>query len=439
MDIRDPIHGNIQVNDGERAVIESPYFRRLQRIKQLGFAYLVFPGAVHTRFLHSIGVMHLAGCAFDAVFKDATWLAGEDRGRLRQILRLAALCHDTGHAPLSHTSEALFPSIAALQIPHMRGADSPKQARHEHYTFKLLMDSSLTTVIERAFGPMGISPHHIAALLYGGITDADDAFIVSNRNLRGVLSSICSSEVDVDRMDYLLRDSYFSGVSYGKFDHDWLIGKLTYYETDEGALHLAIEDRALYTFDDFLLSRYHMFLMVYFHNKVECLDQMLKRFYEETPGFTVPAEPEAFLSFDDPAVFRALERGAKASRWARGILSGTPLSCVAERGWHGRTDDLNALESRLDDAGLDYVHVTSKGAVSKYRGRTEDECQIYVRIQPRLGAPRYQPLGEATKLFNRYADTTFMERTYVYAEDVAVVAGWVADLRDNPQLTLTVG
>lgn len=437
MDIRDPIHGNIELNAGEQAVIESPYFRRLQRIKQLGFADLVFPGAVHTRYLHSIGVMHLAGHAFDAVFEDADWLPRSDRKRLRQILRLAALCHDTGHAPLSHTSEALFPSIAALQIPHMRGADSPKQARHEHYTFKLLMDSSLTVLIERNFGSMGIEPHHIAALLYGGISDADDAFVVSGRNLRGVLSSLCSSEVDVDRMDYLLRDSYFSGVSYGKFDHDWLIDKLTYHEADDGGVYLAIEDRALYTFDDFLLSRYHMFLMVYFHYKVECFDQMLKRYYEQTPNFTVPADPETFLTFDDPAVFRELQQGASQSRWARGILSGTSLSCVAERGWHGRSDDLSVLENRLEDAGLDYVHTTSKGALSKYRGKTDAERQIFARIQPRHGPVRFQPLGEATKLFNRYADTTFMERTYVHAEDVPQVERWVTELRANPQLTLT--
>ncbi|MCO4760036.1 MAG: HD domain-containing protein [Myxococcales bacterium] len=437
MEIRDPIHGNISVSDGEQAIIESPFFRRLRRIKQLGFADMVFPGAVHTRFLHSIGVMHLAGQAFDAVFRDATWFGADDRARLRQTLRLAALCHDTGHAPLSHTSEALFPTIAALAIPHMDAADSTKQARHEHYTFKLLMDSELTPVVEQAFGPMGIAPHHIAALLYSGITDADDAFAVSGRNLRGVLSAICSSELDVDRMDYLLRDSYFSGVSYGKFDHDWLIGHLTYYEADNGRVYLALEDSALYTFDDFLLSRYHMFLMVYFHYKVECFDQMLKRFYEQTPDFTVPPSPGDFLEFDDPAVFRQLQKGAARSRWARGILQGRPLSCVAERGWHERWDDLTELEARLDDAGLDYVHVTSKSAVSKYRGKADPERQIFVRIQPRIGQPRFRPLGEATKLFARYEDTTFMERTYVHAEDVAVVTPWISDLRDNPQLTLT--
>ncbi len=439
MEIRDPIHGSIPLSPGEAALVSSPFFRRLRRIKQLGFADLVFPGAVHNRYLHSVGVMHLAGLAFDAVFADTEWLRGAERARLRQTLRLAALCHDIGHAPLSHSSEALFPSIAALQIPHMVGADSDKQARHEHYTFKLLLDSSLTPLLTRAFADLGIEPVHVAGLLYGGIEVDPGAFVVGGRDLRGVLSALCSSELDVDRMDYLLRDSYFSGVSYGKFDHDWLIGHLSHVEAADGKVFLALRDRALYTFDDFLLSRYHMFVMVYFHHKVECFDQMLKRFYAASPDFTVPADPESFLAFDDPAVFALLQEGAQRSPWARDIVEGRPMQVVAERGWHGRFDDLEELEAKLRDAGVDFVRAASKGALSKYRGKTSPEREVYVRIQPRYGDERTQPLGEATKLFERYGETTFMERTYVRADDAERVGKWVAEHRTRPQLTLRMG
>ena len=147
MEIRDPIHGPIPVTPGEQAVIDSPWFQRLRRIKQLGFAELAFPGATHNRYLHSVGVMHLAGQAFDAVFRGADWLPAADRNRVRQVLRLAALCHDIGHAPLSHTSESLFPAIRELNLPLLKGADSQAQARHEHYTLKLLLDSDLADVI----------------------------------------------------------------------------------------------------------------------------------------------------------------------------------------------------------------------------------------------------------------------------------------------------
>ena len=91
MEIRDPVHGPVAVSTVEVAVVDSPWFQRLRSIKQLGFSEQTFPGASHTRFLHSIGAMHLAGKAFDAVFRNATWLTGDDRERLRQTLRLAAL------------------------------------------------------------------------------------------------------------------------------------------------------------------------------------------------------------------------------------------------------------------------------------------------------------------------------------------------------------
>ncbi|HAN31816.1 MAG TPA: hypothetical protein DCQ06_09490, partial [Myxococcales bacterium] len=191
-----------------------------------------------------------------------------------------------------------------------------------------------------------------------------------------------------------------------------------------------------YTFDDFLLSRYHMLLMVYFHHKVECFDQMLKRYYEQTPDFVVPADPEGFLQFDDPAVFYRLRKDAAHSTWARDIVEARPLEVVAERGWHGRFDDLDELEVRLHDAGVPFVRTGSASALSKYRGKTSPEREIYVRIRPRFGEDRFQSLAEATKLFDRYDETTYMERTYVRADDALKVGDWVDKRRQNPQLTL---
>ena len=429
MEIRDPIHGPIPVNAGEQAVIDSPWFQRLRRIKQLGFAELAFPGATHNRYLHSVGVMHLAGQAFDAVFRHAEWLSGAERGRFRQLLRLAALCHDIGHAPLSHTSESLFPPLSELNVPLLQVADGTAQARHEHYTLKLLLDSPMSDTIRAGFTDLGIEPVHVAALLHSKIEVDAAVFVVGGYDLRGVLSALVSGEVDVDRMDYLLRDSHYTGVSYGKFDHDWLLSHLTHHVADDGRVYLALEDRAIYTFDDFLLSRYHMFLMVYFHSKVVCYDHMLRRFYEELPvGFQIPADPEGFLSWDDGAIYTALWQH-RESNWGDGILAGRPLKVIAERGPHARVDPIEELERRLLDLNMDYLRVTSQSALSKYRGKSDAARAIWVRIKPRVGAPHFIPLSKATALFRRYADAAVLERLYVRAEDRPLVARWIHELR----------
>jgi uncharacterized protein len=429
MEIRDPIHGGIELEPAEAAVVESPFFQRLRRVKQLGYAELVFPGACHNRLLHSVGVMHLAGVAFDVALKDADWLPTGDRQRLRRILRLAALCHDVGHAPLSHASEVLFPTIGALDVPKLKGDDPTRQARHEHYTLKLMLDSQLSSLIRREYGPLGIEPEHAACLLHSGLAQGG-AFDVAGRNLHGILAALTSGEVDVDRMDYLLRDSYYTGVKYGTFDHAWLLGHLAYHEGEDGNVHLAIEDRALYTFDDFLLSRYHMFLMVYFHYKVVCYDRMLRRFYDEYPGLiAVPSDPEKFLLYDDAAINNILSEHAHDSVWAYGITNVRPLELIAERWPHSQEDPVEAVRDRLTAHGIDHLTVTSKGALSKYGGRADSARTIYVRIQPRVGASRFITLGEATKLFERYAEAALLERVYVHAEDAELAGSWVQELR----------
>lgn len=430
MEIRDPIHGAIHLNPAEVAIVENPYFQRLRRVKQLGFAELAFPGATHNRYLHSIGAMHLAGHAFDMAMRNADWLPNAERIRLRQTLRFATLCHDVGHAPLSHASEVLFPTIGELAVPGLAGVDPSRQARHEHYTLKLLLDSELGDTLRKVGEPLDITPEHVAALLFSGLPGTEDAFKVAGHDMHGVLAALTSSEVDVDRMDYLLRDSYFTGVKYGTFDHSWLLGHLVHHVADDGKVHLALQDRALYTFDDFLLSRYHMFLMVYFHYKVVCYDEMLRRFYQERPGaIAVPADPERFLAYDDASIHGVLTEASASSRWAAGIVRNQPFTLISERWPHSMDDPIEALVQRLNERGVEHLAVTSEGALSKYRGRSGGARTIYVRIQPRVGKARFLPLGKATKLFERYADAAILERVYVHPDDADKVAGWVQELR----------
>jgi HD superfamily phosphohydrolase len=425
--IRDPIHGPIAISAAEQAIIDSPYVQRLRNIKQLGFSELTFPGAGHSRFLHSLGAMHLAGLAFDAVLREAPWLQGRERQRLRQTVRLAALCHDLGHPPLSHSSEVLLPPGNALRIPHLlRPLDGG--GSHEHFTLQFLLASGLADLLRTTLGDLGIEPQHIAALISEDVACDAGVFTVGGRNLYGLLTALVSSELDVDRMDYLLRDSYFTGVSYGKYDVDWLTSHLCAFEDAAGRLHLGLEDRAIFTFDDFLLSRHHMFLMVYFHKKSVCYDHMLRRFYEQFPGdCAAPADPEAYLHFDDHALWRVLRQRQADSIWADGILRRRPLPLIAESTATGR-EPIAALVERLTAAGIDHLHVTSKGALSKYHA-AHHAPSIYVRQRPPVGEPRWVGLSEATQLFERYADHTVLERIYVHPADAAEAGAWLAELR----------
>jgi len=429
VEIRDPIHGPIEVGDGELAIIDSPYFQRLRNIKQLGFAELSFPGGTHNRYIHSLGAMHLAGLAFDAIFRTAAWMPAADRVRIRQLVRLAALLHDVGHPPLSHSSESLFPMVSALGVGCLPPEEGDRQASHEDYTIKLIADSGMTDVLRRAFSSLDIDPLDIAGLVAPEIVREETVYASAGRQMRGLLGSLVSSELDVDRMDYLLRDSYYTGVSYGKFDKDWLLAHLGFHENEDGSLSLALDSRALYTFDDFLLSRYHMFMMVYFHAKSVCYDHMLDRFYHEVPGrFSIPSDPDAYLQFDDPLIQGYLRESASTSRWAAWILARRPMKLVYE----GRESEgfavVDALRERLQAAGIDHLHVMSEGALSKYRGEAHPSRRIFVQHTDGFTRPRTQLLIEATQLFKRYAEATVLRRVYVAHGDLERVGPWLEEL-----------
>ena len=177
MEIKDPIHGAIEVNASETRVLDSVAFQRLRSIKQLGFAEFAFPGATHNRYIHSLGVMHLSGAAFDSVFRGFEFSSPAARRRLRQATRLGALLHDIGHGPLSHAIEEVMPNVGSLAIDAYRaipGESAARQATHEDYTIKFLSDSPLTEILRRAFPDL--TPLHICCLIDKRLPAPDDFF-----------------------------------------------------------------------------------------------------------------------------------------------------------------------------------------------------------------------------------------------------------------------
>jgi HD superfamily phosphohydrolase len=235
-EIRDPIHGYIKITKEERELIDSIFVQRLRRIHQLAGAYLVYPGGVHSRFEHVLGTMHVAGLIGQSV---------ADRAGLRddeiQELRIAALLHDVGHGPFSHLFEEVLSEKTRLT--------------HEDLSQRIVSESNIGDILRRN----GHQPSKISKLCVG--KSKGQPFM--NQVIAGGLSA--------DMMDYLLRDTYFTGVEYGKVDIQRVIDSL---EVSAGG-DLVLERAALYAFEALLIARYEMFKAVYFHRTVRAAELML--------------------------------------------------------------------------------------------------------------------------------------------------------------------
>ena len=414
MDIRDPLHGSITLNSAEGAVVDSAAFQRLRNIKQLGFGELSFPGATHSRYLHSLGAFHLSGIAFDKIFSNFPFENKKNAKRFRQALRIATLLHDVGHGPLSHSSEEVMPPLKDLNIKAYDNLIGPKlkrtQANHEDYAIKLITDSPLTKIIQKNFSD--ITPLHIACLIDPKIKAPDDFFEESGFSLRPILSQIVSSELDVDRMDYLNRDSYFCGTSYGKIDLDWLISNLTYHQHKD-QMNLAISRRAMYTFDDFLISRHHMYLMIYFHHKSIVYDEMLHRYLKSDDcGYKIPADIEEYLNYTDYHFYEHIARSSNP--WARRITEKKPFVRIFELHETEKTTTAEKFKKKLEGEGIELIHASSRARLSKYHQTLSNENidrRIYV-VDPQ-GYHKPYAIEESTEIFKRYEQARIIERIYV--------------------------
>jgi len=407
--IRDPIHGSIALDARELAVVDSPFFQRLRSIRQTGFADLAFPGATHSRYVHALGACHLSGRIFERISPRIPGLEGAERDRVRAALRLAVLLHDLGHAPFSHSSESIMPPRSSLRLPAWLAQGSPTaQANHEDYTLKLLLDSELADVLRRAYGPIGVPPEAIAGLIGGVRPPGGPYFVVGGVDVAPLLRQVISSELDADRMDYLLRDSFFTGVKYGNYDIDWLIGNLDVHVHD-GIAELAVGSRAIFAFEDFLLSRYHMFLSVYYHRTPICFDRMLRLYYREVPGeYEIPSTPAAYLGCDDVQLMSALR--ASKNRWAQRIARRQPFRLLLEVNPYDTGIDAVDVVERLQAGGVDHFATESLGLVSKYFGAGEAGSTIWVHVSDQR---RFVPLEEYTPLFRRYEEQVRIDRVYV--------------------------
>ncbi len=328
-EIRDPIHVFARLDSDERKVLDSKPFQRLRHIHQLGMTHLLYPGATHKRFEHSLGVMELASRVFDVVSRpdkitdeirnQLPELSAKDKLRYwRRVLRMAALCHDIGHLPFSHTAEKEL---------------LPKGWEHERLTREIICDKEMREIWEGVTPPL--RSEDLVKLAIGPKKAPDLSFT----GWETVLAEIIVGDAfGVDRMDYLLRDSHHIGVAYGRFDHYRLIDTLRILpaspsdESEAGGAgpsdpSLGVEEGGLQSAEALLLARYFMYSQVYFHPVRRIYDIHLRDFLREwLPNGLFSTDINEHLALTDNEISSAflkasIEPTAKGHDHARRIVS----------------------------------------------------------------------------------------------------------------------
>ncbi len=240
--VYDELHGYVPLNEVELRIVDTPTFQRLRRIKQLAQAWYVYPGAVHTRFSHSLGVMYLMGIIANKLAQEGI-IPRDDV----QLLKLAALLHDIGHTPFSHGVEHYF--IHKFRL------------KHEELSRWVIEEDPYITDIVRSYG---YEPKEVAA-------------IVAGLHKETVYNELLSSDLDVDRLDYLLRDALHTGVAYGLIDLDRIVQTVT---VDNNG-YIAVPKKAVQAVENFYIARLHMYRTVYYHKTITSYQLLIALIYEK--------------------------------------------------------------------------------------------------------------------------------------------------------------
>ena len=275
--INDPVYGFIAIDDELIfSIIAHPYYQRLRRIQQMAMAHLVYPGAIHTRLLHSLGAYHLMSNALNELKSKGTAITKEEE----RAAKIAILLHDLGHGPFSHALENVL----------------MEDIHHEEISLQLMKQ------LNKEFD--------------GELKMAIDIF--TGKHPKKFLTQLVSGQLDVDRMDYLTRDSFFTGVSEGVIGYDRILKMLTVHKGE-----LMVEEKGIYSIEKFLVARRLMYWQVYLHKTVLCAEQMLKQIikrakhvHAETPGplnvfINQPKHKvtlEEFCNIDDYDVLSAIKQ-----------------------------------------------------------------------------------------------------------------------------------
>ena len=268
--VRDPLWNNIRLEAEALAVVDTPAVQRLRYVRQLGHAFLVYPGATHTRFEHALGAYHLARRALAQLDEPAGDAATDPREGL--VIRLAALLHDIGHYPFSHALEE-------AGLPH-----------HETLAERHLATGELAQVLDR----LGVRAPELLALIQ---TRSDSP-----------LAGLVSGPVDVDKLDYLSRDALACGVPYGVIDVDRLLTSLVWGSDARGKRAVVLHEKGLAPLESLLFAKYQMYRNVYWHHAVRSATVMFKRLVRRAIAGRLISPDEIALGTDDGLIHDLMQR-----------------------------------------------------------------------------------------------------------------------------------
>ena len=383
LDIVDPIHDFIRVYDHELKIIDTPIFQRLRRIRQLSGAHLTYPAAQHTRFEHSLGVMHIASQAGHAL---------NEKGILKsydiEVLRLAGLLHDIGHGPFSHIFEEII---------------QQKKFSHEGFGKEIILKSEIGDSLSKN----GYDKNFITKVAFG-----DSKLQYMNEIISGALSA--------DMMDYLLRDGYFTGAEHAQIDHKRITQSLDVYKKK-----LALERSALYSFESMMHSRYQMFKAVYFHKTVRAAEVMLLealRLSDDEFGFT-SFNINEYVKLTDEYVLTQLvssksSKLKRARQFAEDYQNRKLLKCVFERILTSRTNLGKARTNEL------------RTSISKKSKVDESEIFVDSSVTPSIPlAPSKNESKYIILITNENGKSTAQEMPISQIPVVSAISGFMNILR----------
>ncbi|HTM68101.1 MAG TPA: HD domain-containing protein [Candidatus Binatia bacterium] len=440
-EIRDPIHRTINFSEREKRVIDHPFVQRLRQVRQLGLSYTVYPGATHDRFSHALGAMHVAGRMWARMVETSgevlrQHFSEDDLSYFRQILRFSGLMHDLGHPPFSHVSEKFMPAFDALDMPR-EWLITPKQDRQaSHEDYSVLLIAALAA--DDAAPLSRDEAQDIASLVHHGVMPSPAwqkrfGEQEGSKGIHRLLRSLISGELDCDRMDYLLRDAYYTGVAYGTHDIEHLIANLGVVEMPDRGLVRTIDSTAVRAFEDFLLARYHMFLQVYLHKTTLSFDHFLEQAIAEGEfELKVPGDAKGYARLRDSTMIERMFTAAEDERnvWSRRLVNRQPGKLIykSTNGVPSEKALMDEVIGALKDAGVPYFEVTSHQYLSKSLPSVEGAggpSSMLVR-RKMFGKYVYEPIEKFSALLTKYNESIDMTHLFVLPEHYASAKAAIA-------------
>jgi len=307
-EIKDPVFGYVYITEAEKEIIDSFPVQRLRRLRQLAGSEYVYPGANHTRFEHSVGVMYLAGLLAENPYL-SSYFSEEDY----QTIRIAALLHDVGHGPFSHIFEHLLEKFL--------------KKTHEDMNVWIVQKSELKDILSK----LGYDPNMIAKLSVGWLHKPGKAF----------MDQIIRSAVDVDKLDFVVRDTFHTGAQYGYVDIFRLIHMIDVLDEN-----LAVDLGALSALESFIIARIESFKSIYFHRVGRAAQLMLAMAMEKAKdelSLVAFKTPEEYLAFNDYTVWTGLKQCEKSRRIIEDLEKRKLLKCAYEQTFYVKDKTISSI------------------------------------------------------------------------------------------------